>query len=170
MLTPYDLMVAPLPARSESQYFGSKPIPICNLTPFSSSQQPTAISRLLALYRRYHSARVLSRPKLKVPNSLPRPRRQPPVFDRNRHTRADECRFDVRLSPYLPVSDRSCYQTSRSCANRRDNRAPGVSDSPAYRRSLPRRDGTVLPPSCPRARSARARRACPRALRCPSSR
>jgi hypothetical protein len=54
-------------------------------------------SVLLTLNRSHHPPRVLHRPELQIPNPLPRPRVQPSIRNRNRHTGANKRRLDMSL-------------------------------------------------------------------------
>jgi hypothetical protein len=58
-----------------------------------------------------------TRPKLQIPNPLPRPRRQLPIPDRNRHTRSYQRTLDMRLPPPASQPIRSSQLSRREQRN-----------------------------------------------------
>jgi hypothetical protein len=56
-----------------------------------------SLSVLLTLNCSHHPPRVLHRPELQIPDTLPRPRVQASVGNRNRHTGANKRRLDMSL-------------------------------------------------------------------------
>jgi hypothetical protein len=113
-------------------------------------------SVLLTLNRSHHPPRVLHRPKLQIPNPLPRPCVQPSIRNRNRHTGANKRRLDMSLHMHpLALSIPS--------------KTPPP-NSPAYHRSPQHHAYTGPSPSCPRAQCGPAHRSCLRAHRRRSSR
>jgi hypothetical protein len=58
--------------------------------------QTLSTSHLLPLNRRHNLPRILTVPKLQIPNALPRPCIQPSIRNRNRDARPDQCTLDMR--------------------------------------------------------------------------
>jgi hypothetical protein len=54
-------------------------------------------SSLLSLYRGHNPPLMLTRPKLQIPDSLPRPSRQLPIPNRNRNTSTNQRALNMCL-------------------------------------------------------------------------